>query len=327
MNIQSIPPFQPFERHIILPGAHAQMIAGHLFNRPKQRSESHRFAVALPDGDQITIMIDSPEMAPRAGVLLMHGLGGDADAKYMLSVTKRLIDKGYIVFRMNHRGAGQGAGLVSRMYNAGLSNDVGYALDTIHDRFPELSLVCIGFSMSGNTILKYAGERGHGVSSALRGIIAVNPVIDLEQCISAIEGLNNRIYHQRFTRLLISQLMANQRLCRVPKDVHRIRSVREYDDEVTAPAWGFPNASAYYRNESAIASIPSIVCPVVVLSTDDDPLIPVSIFSEVQWPDHTRLYITQGGGHMGYISRRKTPLGDRRWMDYFIVYSTDLFLS
>ena len=327
MNTPTIPPVQPFERDAILSGPHAQMIAGHLFNRSKSAAKSPSIKVPLPDGDQIVVMTDSPENEPRGGVLLMHGLGGNADARYMVSAAKRLTTDGYMVFRMNHRGAGQGAGLVRRMYNAGLSNDVSCVINAIVAHYPALRLVCVGFSMSGNTILKYAGERGHRVPPSLCRIIAVNPAVDLEQCISAIERRKNRIYHKRFTKLLVSQLTANRAQCRVPEDMKRISSVREYDGRITAPAWGFENAAAYYRQESAVSCIPGIALPTTVLTTDDDPLVPIGIFSEVRWPDRTRLHITRGGGHMGYLSRRKTPLGDRRWMDYFLVYSIESTLG
>jgi uncharacterized protein len=321
MKAETMPPIQPFEPVFLASGPHAQMIAAHFLNRMKITGESKLLTLPLADGDEIAVLIDAPKEPLKGGVILMHGLGGSADAKYMISASERLTAAGYLVFRMNHRGAGQGAGLVRKMYNAGLSSDVSDVITGIVARFPGLRLVVVGFSMSGNTVLKYAGERGDRPPPEIAGLIAVNPAADMEQCIHAIEQRSNRIYHQRFTRLLIAQLTANRQKCRVPENFQQIDSIREYDDTVTAPAWGFEDASAYYKNESAIPVIPSITLPTIVLSTDDDPIIPVHIFSEIRWPDGTRLHIARGGGHMGYLARRKTPLGDRRWLDYFLVYS------
>jgi len=35
--------------------------------------------------------------------------------------------------------------------------------------------------------------------------------------------------------------------------------------------------------------------------------------------DFLEVLVTRGGGHMGYLSAARTPLGDRRWLDYFLL--------
>ena len=326
MKIDISDPLQPFKPMRLFQGPHAQTIAAHVFNCWKPKNRSKLLEVPLKDGDRLAILVDVPSTSPKAAVLLMHGLGGSASAKYMLSATRRLIENGYLVLRMNCRGAGEGAGIVRRMYHAGLSDDVRYALSTAIGQFPKLKFVLVGFSMSGNTVLKYAGEFGKDTPKHLAGIIAVNPTLDLERCIDAIEHPNNKRYHRRFTKLLIAQLVANSPRCRVPERVDLIDTIRAYDNAVTSQNWGFESAEAYYRQESAVMSIPNIAKPTIVLTSDDDPLIPVHIFSDVRWPDGTRLHVTQGGGHMGYLACQKTPLGDRRWLDYYLIYALDLIL-
>ncbi len=32
----------------------------------------------------------------------------------------------------------------------------------------------------------------------------------------------------------------------------------------------------------------------------------------------TQMHIEKRGGHLGYISRRETPLGSHRWLDYYL---------
>ena len=86
-----------------------------------------------------------------------------------------------------------------------------------------------------------------------------------------------------------------------------LRTVREYDDEITAPFGGYDGAADYYARSSAGSHLISISLPTLVLSAADDPMIPVA--SVERWPaaPRVRREITTTGGHVGFLGRASAP--------------------
>ncbi len=312
-------------------GAQMQTVLGHYTNHPRKPAKEHAVSIDLGDGDQLIAIENRPDDVSNIEgvVLLMHGLGGDADAKYMLSSAHRFVENNWVTFRLNHRGAGAGAGLATRLYNSGLSNDISKALKVVAESYPRLPIIAIGYSMSGNALLKYLGEQQEAAIECIAGAIAVNPPIDLGLCVAELESARNWVYHLRFTGLLRDQHLANSSLLRVdslPKK-SRARSIRQFDEQVTVPAWGYKNPDDYYRKASAIHYIDSIAAPTLVITCDDDPFVSVEQFHKIAWPASVALHITQGGGHMGYLCDQQTHLGDRRWLDYATLACSRYFAS
>ncbi len=313
---------EPFRPPRWAQGKHRQTVLAHLFNRARELTDTRFHQIALDDSDRLMLQENRPTAgAPSTGtVLLLHGLGGDATSVYMLSAARRFVEIGWPVFRLNLRGAGSGAGLAQRMYHSGLSSDIDATLRWIGANEPARRVVAVGFSMSGNTLLKYLGERGQAAADCLGGAIAVNPPIDLARTVQQLESGSNTLYHHRFTHLLKQQVRVNRRATGRPDGSRlRCRTIREFDTRFTAPSWGFADANEYYRRASALPRLTSIARPTAVLMCDDDPFVPVEPIESASWPDEVRLLITRGGGHMGFLSQQTTPLGDRRWLDYALI--------
>ena len=73
------------------------------------------------------------------------------------------------------------------------------------------TLVMAGYSMGGNVTMKLAGEVGATDFPELKAFAAVSPVIELEQCVRAIERRENRIYEWNFCHNLQSRMRRKQR--------------------------------------------------------------------------------------------------------------------
>ncbi len=311
----------PFKPAWFARGPHAQMILSHMIEHRKEPGGGTVLEVPLEDGDRLAITENLPSEKPKGGVLLLHGLGGSSRAKYMISATHRLLDAGFAVFRMDHRGAGAGAEWAKRMYNAGLACDIAEALRALSARHLGMEFVPVGFSMSGNTLLKFLATIDH-TAFPLKGAVAVNPAADLSRCMKAIELPVNRFYHRRFTKLLIHQRIANEPM--EDRDALRftlgsVQSIRSFDEVVTTRAWGFSDPEDYYQSQSAHLLLHRITLSTVIVTAEDDPLIPTDIFRDAVFSPSISLHIAQGGGHMGYLSAKRTPQGDRRWQDYMVV--------
>ncbi len=316
-------PLQPFRPARWAKGGDLQTLLGYLLPGPKSLPGTVLHHVLLPDGDTLVVCENRPNQTPCGMVLLMHGLGGHADSAYMLRVGAKFLSRGWLVFRMNHRGAGQGKGLAKHLYHSGKSEDVPPVLETLRHQHPDLPLVIIGFSLSGNLLLKYLGETGAENGYHIKHAIAVCPPINLQQCADALSRPRNRLYDVRFSRLLKQVIRDLQN--HFP-DFPRLHlpfnlTVYEFDQRVTAPLNGFASAEDYYQRCSAAPLLPNIRIPTTILASDDDPFVPAEMFQTMPGPHvHVELHLTRSGGHMGFLSAFKTSFGDHRWMDNALLY-------
>jgi predicted alpha/beta-fold hydrolase len=315
--------FDPFRPHPLFRGGHAQTLAGAYWPQERRESNATSHRVTLPDGDVLVLHDDCPRDWPAGGrvVLLLHGLVGSHSSGYMLRASRKLARRGARTFRLDLRGCGAGAGLARRPYSAGCSDDVHAAVRHIESVCPGSPMALVGYSLSGNVLLKYLGESPGGVIAAVDRAMALNPPIDLERCVLSLDRFANRVYGRFFVRHLQASV---KRLKQVHPDVaipelyRRPRRLFDFDDQYTAPMIGYAGARDYYLQCSANQFLKNIDVPTLILTAQDDPLVPLSSFEGVRLSEAITLHIAEGGGHLGYIaSRNGDP--DRRWMDWRIV--------
>jgi hypothetical protein len=315
--------FPEFRPHRLLPCGHAQTLAGFLLPPRGPRYPAVPIRVALPDGDALMLHDACPPTWTTGDrvVLLMHGLAGCHRSPYMVRVSGRLFDRGVRAFRMDLRGCGAGEGLARHPYHAGRSDDVLTVVELLQRLCPGSPIALVGFSLSGNIVLKFLGEAAERVPSQVDRAMAINPPIDLLACVQALERWENRVYDRYFAGLLHRNVMRLQGLRRdvsLPARYARPQRLFAFDDRYTAPLAGFADAHTYYARTSAAQFLATIRATTLILTARDDPLVPVESFERLTLPDPVSLVITSHGGHLGYIARRG-PDADRRWLDWRIV--------
>lgn len=319
MNDLAFPPFRP---HPLLQGGHAQTLAGAFLPGPKFPYTARQHRVSLDDGDALVLHDDVPRSWQSGDpvALLIHGLAGSHLSTYMVRVAAKLNGIGYRTFRMDHRNCGAGCGLAKRTYHAGRSDDAREVLEFIARECPGSSCALIGFSLSGNIVLKLLGENPAIVPSFVTRAIAVNPSADLSACVHALVGPVRSLYDRHFARLLKDQLAAAKL---TPEALaitlpYSPRRILEFDDLYTARIWGFGTAAHYYERSSSAAHVDKIEIPTLVMAARDDPMVPVGTLEKLPFSPAVRLYVSDHGGHIGYIGLRgRDP--DRRWMDWRIL--------
>ncbi len=315
-----IPPFRP---HALLRGGHLQTLAGVYLPGKLRAYRAVAHSIVLDDGDTIFLHDDRPPGWKEAdgAALLLHGLAGCHQSPYMIRAAAKLNDTGVRTFRMDHRGCGAGAGLARFPYHAGRSDDALAALNRISEMCPSAPLSLIGFSLSGNIVLKTVGEDPALVPETLKAVVAVNPPIDLSRCVRSLERWACRAYDRHFVKLLHQQVRQRQQEfpdAPVGRYLDRPRGLLAFDDQYTALVSGFESAEDYYARCSSAVWLADIRIPTLILAAQDDPLIPVAVFEGVRTSSTTRLQIAESGGHLGYVGRRGID-PDRRWMDWRIV--------
>lgn len=120
----------------------------------------------LPEGDQ------------RAVVLLVHGLG-EHSGRYH-HVAERLVDAGFAVHALDHRGHGrsEGARAFVRSYDE-LMRDMVRFRALVEEQHPGLPLVILGHSMGGNIAMGHTLDHQDGVAGLALSGAALRPVDEL----------------------------------------------------------------------------------------------------------------------------------------------------
>ncbi|MBC8284566.1 MAG: alpha/beta fold hydrolase [Nitrospinae bacterium] len=267
------------------------------------------------DAKSIVFEIEAKDKSKPA-VLLAHGMGGCSESGYIKRIAGKLWSQGYGVFMVNHRGSGAGMGLSSRLWNGGSSDDLNKMVDFILQRHSHL--VLIGFSLSGNILLKYLGE-GRSIPSGVMGALAVNPPIDLRVASHILStSLSCWLFNRYYMKLIGNQARALKK--NFPNAIdpgENLSTIWGFDETYTAPVGGYTNVDDYYDQCSGKNYVNNIETPTSILCSLDDPFVPPEVFRNLS--SNVEMYQPQGGGHMGYVSQNRTPFGDYRWMDYVVL--------
>lgn len=270
------------------------------------------------DANTAVIALEHIPEHPRGQVVCLHGLEGSADAGYIQSLTGSALRRAIGVHRLNLRTCGGTEDLCQTMYHSGLTGDTWMVLKQLRERF-DGPIFLIGFSLGGNVALKLAGE--YDCTGILSGVCAVSTPIDLAACVRAIDKPQNFLYAHRFLNRLKGRI--RRKSIQSPElydatHLDAIRSIWEFDDQYTAPLFGFGTAENYYATQSAQNFLPGISVPGLLITAQDDPLVPFSIYersSGLRNNPSLQLVAPRHGGHLGFLSRRPP----RFWVDTVIL--------
>lgn len=255
-------------------------------------------------------------------LIVLHGLEGSSESNYMMGTAEKAWIAGFNAVRLNQRNCGGTENLTPTLYHSGLSGDIrGVILELIQrDRLPEV--FAVGFSMGGNLVLKMAGESGESAPPELRAILAVAPAFDLAACADALDEPQNFIYERHFVRGLKRRMRFKADLFpgKFPLDgLNAVRTVREFDEAMTARFCGFKSADDYYALSSARRVIGGIRRPTLILAAQDDPFVPFAPFQDPAIPANQNITLVtpKHGGHCAFISHEG---GDERfWVEARII--------
>jgi predicted alpha/beta-fold hydrolase len=304
------PDFRP---HRLISGGHRQTLLGYLCRRRLVWTPPCEDLVVEADADVRLLLRASWQPGPRRlrpALVIVHGLGGCDRASYVLATGLHAWRAGWHVVRMNMRSAGDSLGVCARLYNAGFDGDLLAALKAVAGPVPAVGLV--GFSLGGSLALLMLARNAPRLPAGLLGTVAVSPPLDLEACAAALERPANRMYQSYFMGNLREAYRLRQRLrpdLYQPGRERGVRTVRQYDEAITAPCGGYRDAAHYYACSSPGPRLRDIAHPTLILASQDDPMVPAD--SVARWPlpapGLVRREMLPTGGHTGFVGRTQAP--------------------
>jgi uncharacterized protein len=263
-----------------------------------------------------------PDRTHALTIIIVHGLEGSSESQYMLGVTEKALAAGMNVVRYNQRNCGGTDALAPVLYHSGLSNDVAAVAHEIIARDGVSRLALVGFSMGGNIVLKLAGEWGpHGQGPPqFCAVAACCPAIDLSTSSDTLHEFSNRLYEKYFLWALHRRMIQKARLFPAHFDLRRlrgIRSLREFDDKVTAFYCGFTGVDDYYGRASAAHGIEKIKVPTLILHATNDPFIRITTETRRKIAANKNITFVEAndGGHCAFVGRRAQVTGNGRYDD------------
>jgi len=321
------PAFAPsvFRPHSWLRGGHVQTLAAFFLSRRIDLLAAEQRLIEVEPGVPVLCHCHWQKDRRALTLIVVHGLEGSSESQYMLGIARNGLAVGMNVVRMNQRNCGGMDHCAATLYNSGRSADVAAVARNLVERDAVPGFVLIGFSMGGNLVLKLAGEWGSDGPAGFRGVAAVCPAVNLAAGADALHEPANWIYEYYFLLQLFRRFRRKVRLFPDTYDASRLRGVktlREFDDHVTAYYCGFTGADDYYARASAAPVVDRIARPALVIHAANDPF--VRILPETRQKllaNRNITYIeTEDGGHCAFVGERDgDSTYDGRWAEREVV--------
>ncbi len=315
--------FEPFVPRRFLRNAHAQTLAGNFLPRVNALPDPEEQFFQVEAGVQVLCHCHWQQEPERhTTLIIVHGLEGSSLSQYVIGTGSKAWTAGMNVVRMNMRNCGDTECLTPTLYHSGLSSDVGAVLRALVEQKRLERIAAVGYSMGGNLVLKMAGDWAADAPAELKAVATVSPAADLGPSADAMHQPANWIYEWKF---LISLMRRYKRKAALFPDIYKReverfpRSIREFDDVITARYCGFAGADDYYTRAAAARVIDRIAVPALVIHAKDDPFIRLlpETRAKMAVNPHITLLETEHGGHCAFLAQ---PNGhDGRWAELQIM--------
>ncbi len=245
-------------------------------------------------------------------VIVLHGLEGCSRSGYVVEACRQLLRSGIRPLALNFRGRSGVPNRRRRLYHSGETGDLAHVIRRVRARLDdEVRVGALGFSLGGNVLLKYLGERD-ARETGLSAAAAVSVPFDLGASADHLERGGGRIYARSLLRSLKRSLRRKARRMPDAYDLERAEAadtLRAFDDAVTAPVHGFRDAEEYYRLSSSGRYVSGIGVETVVIHARDDPFVPADSIPAGALESNPCLEprLTHRGGHVGFLASDRLP--------------------
>jgi uncharacterized protein len=264
--------------------------------------------MVLSDGDFMDL--DWVKQSSKSLLILIHGLEGSSQSTYIKSASNFFSAYGWDICAVNLRSCSGEINLAPRLYHHGTTEDLNEVI--LHAHKPYQKVFLLGFSLGGNQVIKYLGEQHWTYPESLAGGAAVSAPIDLVSSVNCIHKPANKLYHDLFLKELKEKVRIKSQQFPLIFDnslLDKTHTLRDFDNNYTAPVFGFKDGMDYYRKASSIGYLKTLRKPTMLLNALDDPMLGPSCFPVGFAQSSEMLSFVQSnkGGHVGFLQDKKMP--------------------
>ena len=304
---------QEFKPAWWLPGPHLPTIWPTLCRRPIKDLQITRERFELPDGDFIDLdWVNFQSHGPI--VLLLHGLEGSIKSPYIKGMLHEIQLLGWRGVVMHFRSCSGELNRLSRTYHSGETQDVALVVDVLSKRDGKAPMAAIGFSLGGNVLLKWLGETG--ADNPLQAAVAVSVPFELAKAAKRMNCGFSKLYQWRLLRSLQKKFQRKIKQQSMPlSSLPAFKTLRDFDDQVTAPLHGFKDADDYYTQSSSRQYLGKIKVPTLLIQAKDDPFMTADLLpTKSELSPQVIFQLLDKGGHVGFVTGC-APWNAQYWLE------------
>lgn len=252
-------------------------------------------------------------------VILLHGWEGSIDSSYINRMGNFLVNNGFDIFRLNFRDHGNTHHLNEGLFFGTLIKEVYEAVLHILNKYKKPTYI-VGFSLGGNFAIRLGllFSKRNNTNPYLKFVFAISPALDPKKSTEVID--KDKIYKKYFLKKWKRSLALKQYYFPYLYDFSnllKIDSIMELTEKGVLKYSSYKSLDEYFSKYTiSKLKFNNLKIPLHILSSYDDPIIPIEDFQFLKKIPNVDLYITEKGGHNGFI------------MDFqFHCYYMDLFLD
>lgn len=284
--------------------------------------EQHRERLTLQDGDFLDLDWSYSQESTNKVLVVIHGLEGSAKRPYITGLAKYFIQYGWDVAAVNLRGCSGELNRHFRSYHAGATDDLQEVMEHILKKGKYENIAFNGFSLGGNLMLKYLGEKRE-IPEQLKAAVMVSVPCDLHGSLKQLQKKENVLYAKRFLKKLRNHLLLRaenfpEHLTK--QEIEACDSLLDIDNLYTSRAHNFENALDYYHKNSSRQFLKEIQIPTLLINARNDGFLspgcyPVDIAEE---SEHLFLEMPRYGGHVGFVQKKPVTYTEERALKFLI---------
>lgn len=287
----------------IFRNAHLNTIYPALF-RKVEGVDYERERLATPDGDFIDL--DWSRAGCDKVLIALHGLEGGATRPYIRGIIRRFNRAGWDGVGMNFRSCSGEPNRKPYSYHMGATSDLEWVVRHVLASGGYRAVALAGFSLGGNVVLRYLGERPDETPDEIKAAVAFSVPCHISSANQEIEKWFNYPYLNRFMKSLNQKMEIKAR--QFPEVVRaegkKPSDFQSFDNRYTAPLHGFKNAEDYWARCSSLPILPAIRIPTLLVNAMDDTFLSAKCYPYALAEKQPNLYLEtpQWGGHTGFVS-------------------------
>ena len=257
---------------------HVNTLVSHFFRgtRGHPGEGYKRMSIKTDDGGTISVDVTNfqgeEQKTSNPFVVMIAGLGGSSADPYTLAMSSAVTSRGWKSAVLNMRGTGEGPVTSGRLFSArrGSTDDVRHVIKELKSQgvIGEAQPVFgIGWSLGGcimnNTILEQDDEMKGGGGVRIEAAAALGAPYDLQKSSEVLKPFPNWVYSARMGQGLVKILKpvahnfdgvkrnyVGEDFSFDAEKIYASKSIREFDEALTAPYFGFASATQYYNYSS-----------------------------------------------------------------------------
>eukprot|EP00770_Monocercomonoides_exilis_P003188 MONOS_3167.1-p1 / transcript=MONOS_3167.1 / gene=MONOS_3167 / organism=Monocercomonoides_exilis_PA203 / gene_product=AB-hydrolase YheT / transcript_product=AB-hydrolase YheT / location=Mono_scaffold00072:75918-77147(+) / protein_length=409 / sequence_SO=supercontig / SO=protein_coding / is_pseudo=false len=305
-------------------GISAAINTGASYKCNKDKSRPQREVLIGSDGGEFAIdwfqtkdKTDLPENAPI--VIFSHGINGGSSEPPLQRFALRCVRKlGWRAVCVIFRSCCGTTITTPTTYYAGYTDDLHIALKEIQSRYPDAPIALVGYSMGGNVVAKYLGERKSQFIQSRKPahLLSGEPIPPNVLCAAAIccpfnlKAVDHLVHPRHLTPVGSRMFHLLQKQGKIVTESPRykeflqqpFRTSTAVDHYFTIHTFGFPDTDTMYDESSSCHYLDGIEVPMLFISTKNDPASIYKAFPKKEIEaagDNVAAIVSPGGAHLG----------------------------